>query len=73
MANIQLASFTHTSGVQSMGCKSALCQGQASAYNAQSCACREMVQGTRLYLGLIGAWRGPTEEWAFPLSKSPED
>ena len=38
-----------------------------SAYNALSCACREMDQGHQVILGLVGAWRGPTEEWGFSL------
>ena len=68
MANIQLASFTYISGVQRVECMSALCQGQASLLTMHHPVHAEKwAKDTRLYLGLIGAWRGPTEEWGVSL------
>ena len=63
VANIHLASFTYISGVQRVECKSALYQGQSSLLTMHHPVHAEKwAKGTRLYLGLIGAWKGPTEE-----------
>ena len=49
-------------GVSLVECKSAQCQGQVSLLTIHySVYGEKWAKDTRVYLGLIGAWRGP--EW----------